>query len=113
MSALPSFASQTITVLRAPLVDDHGDMVPDWSQPPTEIVVTDVVLAPPRSRSVQNVHEVTTEVMLFAPIDTDIHDTDRVRYNGLTYAIRGEVLRYEAGVLDHVEAYLTTVTAVA
>lgn len=111
--SLPTFATQTVTLLRPATLNDHGDVVPDWSQTPTSIPLPGVSVSPPRRRGVENAHEVTTEFMIFAPLDADLRDTDRIVYKGTTYAIRGEVLRYETGVLDHIEAYLTTITAVA
>lgn len=111
--SLPSFATQTVTVLRAPMADDHGDDVPDWSQSPTQFTITGACVAPPRVRHALNVHDVTTELMIYAPADADLLDTDRIIFNGITYAIRGEVIRYQAGVLDHIEAYLDTITPVA
>jgi len=110
--SLPSFATQTVTVLRPATVDDHGDVVPDWSQTPTQIPLTGVSVSPPRRRGQENAHSVTTELMLFAPL-VDLRDTDRIVYAGTTYAIRGEVMRYETGVLDHIECHLTTVTPAA
>lgn len=111
--SLPSFATQAVTILRPATLNDHGDEVPDWSQVPTQIPLTGVSVSPPRRRGVENAHEVTTELMIFAPLASGLRDTDRVIYNGTTYAVRGEVLRFETGVLDHIEAYITTITAVA
>ena len=103
-------ATQSVIVARAPTIDDHGNDVPDWAQPPEEHEITHCIVQPQGAGL--GPHEVLDELLLLAPPDADLLDTDRVTYGGVSYAVVGGVRRFATGVLDHVEATLRSITAV-
>lgn len=104
-----SYHRDTVTVLRAPLVDDgYGNQVPDWSEP-TRTDVPGCRLQPERAAEyVLDREAVTTRWRLFAPEGTDLRATDRVEYAGVVYQVDGEPERWPSptGRLAHVEALL-------
>jgi len=113
---LPSFASQTVTVLRPLTVNDHGDITPDWSQEPVTHLLTGCSVQPPRlprTAVTSGGHEVFTDLVLYGPANADLQDTDRVVFDGDVYAVTGAVHRYETGVIDHIEVFLHRITPVA
>jgi hypothetical protein len=109
--SLPSFATQTIAVVRPAWLDDHGTSVRDWDHT-TSHTVTGCSVQPVTGSEdeINRAISVTTVALLFAPADADIADTDRIRYGGTTFEIEGSVRRYETGVLDHLEISLSIVT---
>lgn len=100
---LPSFASDTITVQRAPLADvGHNDVRPDWSQA-VEHDVDGCSVQPGASAEVLDGRDATVvRWTVFAPAGTDVLASDRVVYGGGTYEVDGEPLRHNEGVSDHV-----------
>jgi hypothetical protein len=108
--ALPSFATQTITVIRPAWTDDHGTSVPDWNDA-SEHTITGCSLQPVAAvEQVLNRDAVTTTWQLFAPASADVTATDRVRApDGAVYEVTGAVRVWDTGVLDHVDAMLSRV----
>lgn len=104
-----SFHRDTITILRASLVDDaYGNQVPDWSTP-VSTAVTGCRLQPERAGEyVLDREAVTTRWRLFAPAGTDLRATDRVEHAGEVYEVDGDPQRWPSptGRLAHVEALL-------
>jgi len=104
-----SFHRDTITVLRAPLVDDgYGNQVPDWSNP-SRTEVTGCRLQPERAADyVLDREAVTTRWRLFAPASIDLRSTDRVEHNGVVYEVDGSPERWPSPTkrLAHVEVLL-------
>lgn len=104
-----SFHRDTVTVLRAGLVDDgYGNQVPDWSDP-VRAEVTGCRLQPmPVEDYVLDREAVTTRWRLFAPEGTDLRATDRVEHDGVAYQVEGDPERWPSptGRLAHVEALL-------
>lgn len=104
-----SYHRDTVTVLRASLVDDgYGNDVPDWSAA-TRTDVTGCRLQPEQAGEYTLDREaVTTRWRLFAPAGTDLRATDRVEHAGEVYEVEGDPERWPSptGRLAHVEARL-------
>lgn len=101
--SLPSFATQTITVQRAPMVDDHGTDVPDWTDPDEHDETGCSVQPAPGTEDLIGRDQITTIWTVYAPLAADVLTTDRVVYQGDTFEVDGPIRRWETGVLDHVE----------
>jgi hypothetical protein len=108
--SLPSFATQTVTVLRPEWVSNHGTVVADWSAA-SEHTVTGCSLQPiTGAEQPINRDAVTTTWQLYAPAGTDLDATDRVRSeDGHIYEVVGPIRVWSNGVLDHVDAVLSRV----
>lgn len=105
---LPSFASETVTVLRAPLVKDHGSMVLDWSAP-TLITVAGCSVQPgATAEDNENREGVSVEFTVYMPDGADVTATDRVRLASGDYVVVGEPERWKSptGTLSHVKVLL-------
>lgn len=108
---LPTFATQTLTVLRATTTtDSHGNARPDWAHA-DEHEIEHCLLVPHDSvEQLGTRDEITSAWELFAPVGADVLATDRVRdADGVVYEVNGSVLRFQTGVLDHVAAVLTRI----
>lgn len=95
----------TITVLHAPLADDgHNNMLPDWAHATSTIVRN--CSADPGASLEYLLNRDTSLIAwtVFAPAGTAVEATDRVKFNGVTYEVWGEPLRWNSasGHLDHV-----------
>jgi hypothetical protein len=106
------YHTDTVTVLRAPIVqDDYNNDVPDWPNA-TETAVTGCRVQPERgSEYTIDRDAVVTRWRLFGPDGMDIQDTDRIVHQGVTYDIEGSVERWPSptGALAHIEARLMRV----
>lgn len=107
---LPSFARQTVTVQRAPLVTDHGNQIRDWSAAAGHAISGCVVVPQPGSENNINRSGTVAPFLLIAPAGADLEASDRVVYSGRTFEVDGPVRRWDTGVLDHVEADLQEVS---
>lgn len=105
---IPAIANQSITVLRAPLIDDHGVMVADWSSPEVTQTVLENCSVQPQAGSRDSAHRNAVEaellVWVFGP--ADIQASDRIRVPGYSrdFIIQGEPGRWKSpgGRLDHI-----------
>lgn len=99
-----SIARQTITVLRAVPMNDHGAVVPDWSQPPTEIPVTGCSIQPAKGQE-DELHRTgdRADLTVWAPLGADVTAADHVQIEGYTRPFRviGEPERWRNGFLEH------------
>lgn len=101
--SLPTFAAQTVTVLRATTVTDHGSERRNWSSPTLHDIAGCVVVPVVGAEDEAHRDAITTVQIVHAPVGADVVDTDRVRVAGVVYDIDGPVRRFESGVLDHLE----------
>lgn len=112
-----SYHTDTVTVVRAPVVKDPYDNdVFDWPNA-TSTPVTGCRVQPEHGSSragggveyVIDREAITTKWRLFGPAGMDLLATDRVQHQGATYAVDGSVERWPSptGRLAHVEARLT------
>lgn len=104
---LPSFATQSITRVRASTTEDiyHNDVV-DWGLASETLISGCSVQPGATTEDLINRDGVLIQWTVFAPSGTDIEATDRVKYLGATYEIDGEPDRWATGVLDHVRFFL-------
>ena len=105
--SLPVWCHDTVTVQRAPLVDDRGSRVRDWAhadawQVEGCSVQPSAMPAQPGDREGQR----SEEWSLWLPMDADILDTDRVLFDGRTFTIVDGIRpwRDPFGRLDHLQA---------
>lgn len=80
--ALPSFARQTVTIIRPGSITDHGTQVPDWSAP-TLIPVPGCSVQPATgARNYDHRDAVRADLAVWMPPGTDARGTDHVRVPG-------------------------------
>lgn len=106
-----SWHDDVIARLRAPVAEDaYGNEVPDWAA--AELAPVEVpgcrLIPEPGGEYTADRDATTTRWRLFAPVDADLRDTDRVRFYGDVYEIEGSVQRWRSptGALAHLEALL-------
>lgn len=102
---LPSFASDTIVRVRAVTVeDDHGDLSRDWATS-DRVTISGCLVQPGASQEIlDNRESVSIAWTVYAPYGSDVVSTDRVEFEGVTYPVSGEPLRWRSpsGQLSHV-----------
>lgn len=106
------FGSQIVTRLRAMLTTDeyHND-VEDWRTPNTATIAGCSVQPSGGSQYTDAREAVTTLFTVWAPVDADVLDTDRIRFMGTDYDIDGSVDRWQVGTaLDHLVIRLKAVS---
>jgi hypothetical protein len=107
-----SFAAQTITRLRAPLVGDRYDnQVRDWPNA-DRLDITPCVVEPvaaPELNDGTARDAVARRWFVSGPPGADVTAVDRVEFGGVTYAVDGEPLQFAVGVLGHCELWLADV----
>lgn len=104
-----SFHRDTVTILRAGMVDDgYGNQTPDWSAPSRADVAGCRLQPLPVEDYTLDREAVTTRWRLFAPAGTDLRATDRVEHQDEVYEVEGDPERWPSptGRLAHVEALL-------
>lgn len=110
-----SFHDQTVIRVRADLAPDrYGDPIRDWAN----ATLTDLpgcrLLPEPTDTGPSNVVDrdrVVDRWLLFAPPDTDLVFSDRVRLDDGDYEVNGDVVHWPSptGRLAHIEAHLVRV----
>lgn len=91
-----SFATETLTRLRAPLVNDHGSMVPNWSSA-TMATLAGWSLQPGASvEDLQNREAVRVDWTAYGPYEGDVLATDRIRLPSGDYSVIGEPERWKS-----------------
>lgn len=107
---LPSWASDTITVLTPVMATERGKEVSDWSQPPaTTSTVTGCEVQPGAStEDIAARQNVIIRHTVWAPPETLIGASDAVEFEGVRYAVDGEPMRWRSpsGAVSHVQIYL-------
>jgi hypothetical protein len=95
---LPSFAKQTVTILRAPKITDLGTEYADWPNQ-EEIPLTGCLVTPGATADEQT---------LAAPFEADIRPDDRIKLPQGTFEIEGAPVHIESptGRLNHTSAAL-------
>lgn len=90
--------------------DEYGNPVPD--PPGPDLTITGCSVQPGAGPEFNDRREATTTIWtVWAPIESDVVDTDTVAYKGIDYAVDGQVERWEVGTaLDHLVIRLTKVT---
>lgn len=102
---LPSWANDTITRRRAPLVDDgHGNQVPDWDAPTADAVIRGCSVQPGATDETLGGRDTTqVDYTVYAPAGVDVKATDGIEYGGDLYEVNGAVRRWSSptGALAH------------
>lgn len=99
-----NLGTHTITVLQATEVPaDYGTGTSlDWQNPTrTEVPGCSVQPAPSDEFTIDR-DTFITRWQVFAPPSIDVSTEDRIEYDGQTYDIDGDVLRWHQGPLSHV-----------
>lgn len=107
--ALPSFCRETVTVLRAPLVDQRGTKVRDWSQAVEHYVTgCSVQFASTMTNRGEPREAVSDTATLFAPPGADIKAGDRLSTSMGEFAVEGHPMPRVSptGAVSHVECSL-------
>lgn len=94
----------TITVVRAGTKPaDYGTgTVLDWDAATGAVVEGCSVQPAPADEFTIDRDTFTTRWVAYAPSDADITALDRIEWNGDTYEVDGDVLRWEFGALSHI-----------
>lgn len=110
---LPSFARESVTRLRAPLVEDeYHNEVQDWSGA-SPLTITGCLVQPLSSSEYTIEREaITTRWRLFAPTGSDVKATDRVVWRGDTFEVEGDPQTWDSpsGATSSMQALLRKVT---
>ena len=106
---LPSFASTTVTISRAPYKDSRGTKIRDWANA-TQTQVAGCILQPVQGETAWTdpTQAVTIRARLWLPPSADVEPDDRVEVGGSQYAISGAPMAWRSptGAIDHIEAAL-------
>lgn len=103
----------TIVRLRAGTITDpySGEETPgDWTTP-AESTIAGCSVQPgsPRPQDLNDRDSVTILYTVWAPIDADVTEHDRVRYAGRDYAVDDTIQRWDFPPLSHLVIPLTRV----
>lgn len=94
--SLVSFATETLTRLRAPQVMDHGSMVSDWDNA-TEATLEDWTVQPGASaEDLQNRQADRIDWTAIGPYDADVTSSDKIRLPSGDYGVIGEPERWKS-----------------
>ena len=101
-------ATQTFHRLEAPMVSDHGKLVPDHSQPLT-VTGTFIGSVQPGTGTTDSINRNGAEVVMtiWTDLTAPLKDHDLVDYNGDIYFVNGAPERWETGILDHQVVHLS------
>lgn len=89
---LPSFAKQSITIVRPTFIDERGSLVPDWDNPEKTITVDGCSVQPATTSLSQDgrVLGISDGWTAYLPEGTDVQAGDRIIFDGNAYEINGE-----------------------
>ncbi len=90
---LPSFANQSITVIRPALKESRGSMIPDWSADKvTEKTINGCSVQPSTTSLSQDgrVLGISDSWTAYLPEGSDVKAGDHIVFDGNTYVINGE-----------------------
>ena len=107
---LPSWCEDTVTVLRAPMVERRGVAVPDWGSATTHTVrgcsLQEGTTTTEFDTSQRNATE--SDATLLMPPAADVRDGDRISMGGRTWEVSGVPydMRSPTGATSHRRASL-------
>ena len=107
---LPIWCNDTVTVWRAPYVEQRGTKVRDWANAePHEVAGCSVQPAGTSTAWTDPRQALTVQATLFAPLGADIREGDRIEFAGARYSLNGAPLPYRSptGAASHLFAQLT------
>ena len=106
---LPSWCSDTVTVLRAPLVTNGTRTERDWTDAQGHAITGCSVQPAGTSSDFGTVDAVANaDATLYAPPSADIAEGDRVAFAGATYVVDGIPYEWKSptGRVSHLQARL-------
>jgi len=111
--ALPAgLARSTVIRQRAKRANDHGSLVPDWSQPPDEIPIGGCSVQPATNAEDMSHRTASSAVLaVWMPPDADVTGDDHLLIDGFTrpFQIIGEPEFWRGiGFLEHAVVRLET-----
>lgn len=88
--AVQSFWRQTITRIRPGTKTERGSVVPDWDHA-TELDIPGCSVQPSSTSLSQDGRVLGTQdgLTVYAPVDADVQEGDRIRYGADVYTIYG------------------------
>lgn len=94
---LPSWANDTITVIRPGITQSRGSNIPDWTKA-TETQVTGCSVQPAGTSLSQDgrVLGVTDGLTAYLPPSADVQQGDRIRFDGQVYTIDGDPRKWKS-----------------
>lgn len=105
--AVASFARAIVTRLRPVWITDaHGNIVPDWSQPPAELPIGGCSVQPGATSEVLTSRDtIQNQWTVYAPRFADVKPTDRIRWSGVDYEVVGQPAAWDSptGSLSHIQ----------
>lgn len=104
-----SFAKKTVTRIRAGTITERGTEYPDWNNTNDRDIPGCCLTWRSTAMSQEGrVLGIENTRVLFAPLDADIQEGDRIKYRGETYEIDGGPKDWESptGAIDHYEITL-------
>lgn len=90
---LPSFANQSIVIVRPGTKESRGSTIPDWSQDKvTKKTITGCSVQPSTTSISQDgrVLGISDSWTAYLPEGTDVKAGDHIEFDGNTYSINGE-----------------------
>lgn len=107
---LPSWASDTITIVTPVMVTERGKSVPDWSQSPDASTVVEGCSVQPgaSAEDIAARQGVTVRFTVLAPPGTFTLPHDAVIFQGVRYAINGAPAAWSSptGAVSNVAIYI-------
>jgi hypothetical protein len=106
---LPSFAKETVTIVRPSWVDERGKQIPDYENPAETVTLANCSVQPGATSEVlEGRQNSTIRFSLYAPPGTVIGAQDAVIYDGVRYAVdgAGQSWKSPTGAVSHVVAAL-------
>lgn len=102
---LPSWANDTVTIIRPASIESRGSTVPDWSRA-TETQVSGCSVQPAGTSLSQDgrVLGVMDGLTAYIPPGTDVQPGDRIRFDGEVYTIDGDPRSWKSatGAVSHI-----------
>lgn len=107
--AVPSWASQTVTIIRPGVKIERGSEVPDWTNT-WETDVSGCSVQPASTDLSQDgrVLGVFDGMTAYMPPGTDVREGDRIEYDGNVYTINGAPRKWQSatGRVSHIQVNL-------
>lgn len=103
---LPTFCRETITVKRAPTIEERGSSVRDWKNAKSHIVAGCSVQVSSSTGNIEDREGAAETVTILAPPGADIRKGDRVECSAGKLSIIGEPYQVlsASGALSHTVA---------
>ena len=107
--ALPSWANDTVTRIRPGTIERRGSIEPDWGHA-TEAEISGCSMQPGSTTLSMDgrVLGISDGYTCFFPPGADVQAGDRIRYEGATYTIMGDIRPWKSptGLVSNLQAQL-------